>query len=139
MSTKLTKHSTTISLLLLFAMLIAACLYPTSVWLFGLIFLVSFTILSFVVFGKQREAYLQNKFSRAVLVRNTSIEIISVLLILLLAGYLGWYIVKFVTESMDQSFAKLIIAITMSLISGAVVGILIHRITRHLISTSYGN
>jgi len=133
------KHSTTISLLLLSAMLIAACVYPTNVLLFGMILLLSFVILSFVVFGKHREAYWQDKFPRAILVRNTSIEILSVLLTLVLAGLLGWYIVNFVTDYMNQGFAKLIMAITVSLIAGAMVSILINRITKHLIRTSYGN
>jgi uncharacterized membrane protein len=120
-------------------MLAAAYLYPTSIWLFVVVLLVSFAILSFVVFGKHREAYLQDTFSRAVLVRNTSIEMISILLILLLAGCLGWYIVKVVADYMDQSFATLIIAITISLIAGAMVGLLINRLTKHLIKTSPAN
>ena len=139
MSTKLTKHSTTISLLLLLVMLTAAYLYPTSVWLFRAILFVSFAMLSFVVFEKHREAYLQNKFSRAIFVRNTSIEIVSVLLILVLAGCLGWYIVKFVTDHIDQNPAKLIMGITSSLFAGAMVSILIKRVIKHLIKASYGS
>jgi len=77
------------------------------------------------VLKKHKEAYLQGKITRAIFVRNISLEIFGILLAMALAGLLGRHIAQIATEHINNALTRLITGILIGLLAGIGVSILV--------------
>lgn len=127
------KHLTTTTFIFLFGILIAACFYPTDILLLEVSLVVSFVMLGFSIFEKYREASVQSEFTPIIYAHNISIEIITILVIWILAVWTSYYVVvQFTTYFISDRLPNLIIGIISGLLIGTALGTLIKRITNHL-------
>ena len=128
MTTKYQFNSIVISIFLLLAFIALAGLFPSVSLMLSVTFLLfSFCVASSTIMKKNREAYLQDKITRSMFVRNTSLEIFGILLAMAFAGLLSRYITQGATTLMSHDFAKILAGILIGVLVGACVGLLVKR------------
>jgi hypothetical protein len=140
MSTLFSRHSTMISLLLILALFATIWLFPSIGIMLGMMILLFFGLVatSCMIVKKHRETYLQGKIPRVIFIRNVCLEISGILLAMILAGLLGRYLAGIATRQIDHELIKLVAGIGLGLLVGMVVGVLIKRVSSHLVRTSSG-
>jgi hypothetical protein len=79
------------------------------------------------VITKYRRNYLQGRISLGALLRNTLMEISALLLLLILAGWLGRSIAVMTTQQVNNEFLKFIAGITVGLLVGIAVGFIVNQ------------
>ena len=117
------------SLISLLALLVVLSQFPTTMHTISDILLsVSLTIAFSLTIKKYRAAYLQNKITRSVFVRNVLVEIFGILLAMALAAFLDRYISQIVTGHISNDLKKLIAGIVIGLLVGTGIGLLVKRV-----------
>jgi len=111
------------------ALLVVLWQVPTTMHAISVILLsVSLTIAFSFTIKKHRGAYLQNKITRDVFVRNVLVEIFGILLAMALAALLDRYISQIVTGHISNDLTKLIAGIVIGLLVGVGIGLLVKRV-----------
>ena len=116
------------------ALLVVLWQVPTTIhtiFIGFLLFSVAIAISS--IFKKHRGAYLQGKITRALIVRNTLLEIFGILLEMTLAGLLGRYIAQIATQQISNELTKLLAGIVIGLLVGVGIGLLVKRVWRSFV------
>lgn len=128
MKTFLSKYSSLLSILLIPIIFFVAWLFP-SMGMVLVITSLSFGLIlnSLMIVKKHRKAFLQGKLSRIIFVRNVSLEILGVVLVMCLAGFLGRFIADIATRHITNDLTKLFAGITIAFLIGMVVVALIKR------------
>ena len=128
------KHSLMITILLILTFFVFTVLFPSIEPVIGITFLlISFGIASFTIVNRNRKQHLQGQITRNVFLRNTSLDILGVLLAMVLAGFLGWYISRALLEKMSHYYARFIAGILLGILVGVFVGLFVKRIWGRLI------
>jgi hypothetical protein len=119
------KHSTLILLSFLAALLILGWIIPAERLFLGITFLVfSFLIASLAVIEKYKEAYLQDKISRARFFSNIVLEITGTGLTMCAAGLLGRAAAQAATQQIGDDLLRVMAGILIGLLVGISVGVL---------------
>lgn len=88
----------------------------------------SFALASLSAIQKNRGLYQQGKITRAVLIRNTLLEVFGTLLVMLLAGLLGRQAAQLATNRIDNLLIKFLAGIGVGLLVGLGTGFLVKRV-----------
>lgn len=75
------------------------------------------------ILAKYRKAYQQGRITSALLIRNTAFEIIGLLAVTILAGWLGRATAQMVAQQIGNEMVKFIVGLTIGLLVGIGVGI----------------
>ena len=94
----------------------------------GAVFVLILSMAIFSVVRNQAKLYREKRISRNRMIWSVLYEITGILLAIILAFLVGRYIVEVVTEPINNSLAKLIAGMVISLIAGMGVGFLVKRI-----------
>ena len=128
MITLFKKHSTIISVFLLLTLLVLIWFFPSSGLILGMVFLsFSLVIAGSAVVEKHRKAYLHNKITHNIFIRNVVLETIGIVLAMTLAGLLGRYIAEIVTKQISNDLTKYVTGIATGLLVGIGIGIFIKQ------------
>ena len=128
------KYSTYIPIVLIPILFVAAWLSPPVGMTLLIVFLaLGFFINCLVIIKKHREAYLQGKISRIICVRNICLEIIGILFVLVVAGWIGDSLGRTATRQINNNLEKFIAGIFVGLCVGIAVGIFVQRTRKKLL------
>ena len=131
------KHSTAILMSLLLILLILAWIFPASGLKLGIVFLLLICLFtSLVVLEQHQKAYRKGEITRAVFIRNSTIEISGTGLVMVLAGLLGRAAAEFATQPIQHELFRVIAGIVVGLLVGLGVGLLAKKTLRRLVELS---
>ena len=102
----------------------------------GVVFSLSVAMTIFSVVQKQKNLYREKPTSGIKLARNILFEIMGILIAMILAGFLGWYIAQIATQQIGNDLIKFAVGITTGLLVGIGVGIIMQHIWGRFIKTS---
>ena len=123
--------------ILFLALLLVLWQFPASMRVISVIFLsVSLAVAFSFIIKKHREAYLQNKITRGVFVRNVLVEITGILLAMALAGLLGRIVAQFMTAQISNDLTNFSASIIIGLLAGTGIGIFVKRTWERLVKPS---
>lgn len=127
-----------ISILLILALVFTLWHFPSATPAIGIgFFLFGLAVAVSAIFKKQRVAYLQDKITHGVFVRNVLADTIGILLAMTLAGLLGRTIVLMAIAQIANEVIKLIAGIVIGLLSGIGAGILVNRTWGQMLKINY--
>ena len=77
------------------------------------------------ILRKHRKAYLQAKISRALFIRNTTLEIFGILFAMVLAGLLGRHVALIVATQISNNLIRIMAGFLIGILVGACAGLLV--------------
>jgi hypothetical protein len=131
------RRSSVILMMLLLSMLVLAWIFPSAGLRLGIGFLLlSFSLASWLVLEKHREAFRKGEITRHVFIRNAVVEISGTWLVMGLAGILGRTAAGIATQPLADGLVRVLAGIGVGLAVGIGVGMLAKKTLRRLVEVS---
>ena len=125
MTTFVRNHSTPLLVVLLILLLSLAWLFPSSGARLGITFLLAcLLIASAAALEKHEQAYRESRLTRLQFIRNSSMEIVGLLLAIVLAAAVGRYAARLASHSIENDLLRTLTGIGVGMVVGFGVGAL---------------
>jgi hypothetical protein len=131
------RRSSVILMTLLLLMLALAWVFPAAGLRLGIVFLLlSFSLTSWLLLEKHREAFRKGEITRRVFIRNAAVEISGTWLVMGLAGVLARTAAGIATQPLADGLVRVLAGIGVGLAVGLGVGMLAKKTLRRLVQPS---